>query len=144
MKKFYLLMIAVSLLVSCETKNNCDDFLCTSPIPFLTLNIVSAESGENLFSRNVYTIDDVTLFNENNESLPIWLDNENHLELVIGEIVGNNEYRLLISPELEIIMLVQVAPADDTCCSSPTLEIFNVLNFDFESTKPRSYTIFIK
>ncbi len=143
MKKIYFFLISISVLVSCQTTNDCDDVQCTSPMPPLTLNIVSAESGENLFINNTFTIADVTLLNANNETLPVWLNNDNNLESVIGEIVGNNEYRLVLSPELEITIILQVAPADDSCCSSPTLENFNVLNYEFERTEHKSFTIFI-
>ncbi len=144
MRNLFLLLFTIITLTSCETKNRCEDVLCSSPIPFVSLNIINSESGKNLFVNRIYTIEDVTLLNENNESIPIQLDLDYNLISAIGDIAGNNKYRLLLSPELEILITTQVSLNEGSCCSTSSLENFKVLNFDFEETDIRNFTIFIK
>lgn len=143
MKNSFLFLFILVAFTACESRSNCDDVLCESPIPFVALNIVDALTGENVFSNETYSLEDVELINQNNESLAVRLDAQNYLESAIGDIPGSNHYRLLISPGLEIQLVTEVAAANEECCSSPNLVSFDVLNYEFEQNDVRSYTIFI-
>ena len=147
MKNSILTLFLFIVFTSCEEKSNCDDLMCDIAIPYVTLNIVDSESGEDLFYNGTYTLNDVQLLNQNNESVPVRLTLQNKLESAIGDIEGNNQYRLLISPNLEILINTLVTRGDDPCCSSPNLVSFEVLNYEFEKNDEenyeRNYTIFI-
>lgn len=144
MKRLFLLLCCVFTLISCDTKNKCEDVMCTSPIPFVKLNIVNFDSGENVFASGIFNVENVKLFKEDNEPIPVWLDSENKLESAIGDIIGNNKYSLFLSPIREIKITAQVAPAKEDCCSSSNIVSFNIVNYDFVETSKRNYTIFIK
>lgn len=134
------------LIFGCSTTEPCEENTCSTLPPAVIFEIVEADTGENLFSNGTLKSEDIKLLDQNNHNVEFQFseDNSNLLYLKVGWETGTNFYRLILGPEVEIIISLNSEKREDNCCSFYVITDLLIQNYHFEkSATTGNYIIFL-
>lgn len=135
MKKVFLPICIFLFFSACSTSNDCEDTLCFSPPPHFEFKIVDASTGENLFSNGTFSEGDIRLIDDNGKPVQyrfISEDERNHLNLGLGWVEGSREYTLTLSPEVQLLIKMNVDKKNENCCITFEITNFNISPYEYE------------
>ncbi|NOR87568.1 MAG: hypothetical protein GQ527_08175 [Bacteroidales bacterium] len=133
-RNVFILAIISLTVISCKPEDDCDGIDCFTPPPPLYFNLVDKDSGENLFETGVLdslfviVVDsDIDLVKHN------FLQSNYSIELPeITFLTGPRIYYLSVGDDVRITFKLDMTINVEGCCTFFTLNIFEVLNQDYE------------
>lgn len=136
MKNYFLFIVYVFLLSSCQKWFECDD--CFTPPPQFLIEFVDKNSGENLYSIGTYDFDSFEINGSDNEDVSWSFVSENNMNLVdisdIGWILGFHTYTLQLSAEQSVMIDIDMARKTNDCCTYFQVNKFDVRYYDFNQS----------
>lgn len=131
MKASNFIICLLIFLCSCDN-NDCDGILCNTPPDQTVLKLIDSETGDNLFTNQSLSSEDIRIKNGNNQSVNFTFITENDVNLIdlseIGWNTGLHTYRILIGDDLEIDLKLHNEERHENCCT-----FFETLEFDITS-----------
>lgn len=81
MKKISILLLSIITLFSCDP-SDCGDMLYSTGPPILHVEIVDADSGENVFTNGTLLASDIIVINENEDNVNFNFIDENDYNII--------------------------------------------------------------
>ncbi|AMC11171.1 hypothetical protein Lupro_07850 [Lutibacter profundi] len=136
MKKNALFVLILITLFGC--KNDCSDYACFTPPPVFNFELLDKSTGENLFSNGTLNPDEILAFDEENKRVNVRFISENNINLInlseIGWYLGAHTYKLIVAPDLEINIELDMEKKNENCCTYFDVLNFQVLNYEFSTS----------
>ncbi|MCF6166963.1 hypothetical protein [Lutibacter sp.] len=137
MKKNICLILLLLTLFSCKN-NDCSDYACFTPPPSFIFELVDKSTGENLFSNGTLNPDEMRVFNEENKQFNVSFISENNINLIdiseIGWNLGSHSYKLVVSNNLEIKIILEIEEKNENCCTYFEIVNFQILSYEFSKS----------
>lgn len=135
------------LLFGCSTTEPCEENSCFTPPPAVILEFIDAQTGEDLYNNGTLKIEDIILFdiNQNKMDFQISSENDSHLlYLPIGWETGTNMYRLILKADVELTISLHSELKEDNCCSFYAISNFSISEYEIErSAITGNYLVFL-
>ena len=133
MKKVYLLLGLVLVLSSCDISSDCGD--CLIPPRDFNFEFVDAVSLENLFDSEVFDIENFKVTDEDNTDVNfnIIMYNERTIFSLraIGWELDPKIYTIELSPQVSVIVHLDMNSNSDECCTIYEVEEFSIQNYEY-------------
>lgn len=133
MKKVYLLFGLVLILSSCDISSDCGD--CFTPPRDFNFEFVDAVSLENLFDSEVFDIENFKVTDEDNTDVNfnIIMFNERTIFSLraIGWELDPKIYTIELSPEVSVIVHLDMNKNSGECCLYYEVEEFSIENYEY-------------
>lgn len=139
--KIQYLIFAFSLFIflftSCNDKNECEDILCTTGPSPLYLQLIDANTSENLIESGVIDVEDLTILNENNsphkfQYIPIHGDY--FLEISSEKFDDSPKINsIYVNDSLISEFIFQYEIVSENCCSFPKMIHFEAIDHEYIS-----------
>ena len=140
-----LMTISLALIVS-----SCDLFCagteCSVPPPSFKLELLDADTGEDLFLTGVLDSTSIQVRNSINESLYLDFSSwKSRRIFTIYELqIGPAYYTVTIEPDLEFRIDADVVEKHNKCCTSYQTNYFDIEEYEYnKSTSTDIYTVLI-
>jgi len=136
MKKTVLIILTILILISCK-KNGCDDLDCFTPPQEFNFEIVNKDTGENLFTKGIYSMNQITILDfETGNPVEFNFINENNLNIIqlnnIGWKTENLHYLINIGDVIVFSFLIEAERVIENCCSFTKINNLEIKNVDYE------------
>lgn len=145
MKRITTLLFLIFLTqTSCDIiKKDCGE--CFSPPPTFRFEFVDKTSGENLFANKILKIEDVEVYDENEEKVEFQLITENNINILdlgyIGWAEGPKSYTIELSDDISVHITLNMKEKHSECCTYFEVLEFSVLEYDYEKLNNSGFII---
>lgn len=133
MKKVYLLLSLFLVLSSCNISSDCGD--CILPPRDFNFEFVDAVTLQNLFDSEVFDIENFKVTDENNTDINFNVFRYNERTIfslrAIGYELEPKIYTIELSPEVSVIVQLDMDKNSDGCCISYDVEEFSIQNYEY-------------
>jgi hypothetical protein len=144
MKNFHLLIFLFLSVLSCNDKDDCEDYLCFTPPPYYGFLIVDSETGENLFTNGTFQASQIKVVNsDTQENLEFSFISENDANILeipsIGWETEKVNVTVKIGNEFSFNFYVDAERKNGNCCSFTKINEFTITNTAYEIYENNRY-----
>ncbi|MDP3314063.1 hypothetical protein [Lutibacter sp.] len=137
MKTKFILFVLIIGLTSCDISSDCGD--CFTPPREFNFVFVDEDSSQDLFENGTFNVNDLAVTNLKNETTNfkiIKYQNQTVLSLnSIGWVLEPSVYTIKLSPDVSVIINVDMDKISGDCCTYFEVKEFKILNYEYsEST----------
>ncbi len=132
MKKSLFLLLLVISSYSCNI-NDCQDYETGPPIMYV--EIVDADSGENLFTNDTYQASDLEIINKNGVDVDFYFIDENDYNMIQFTPYSYSEKNIIyikVGEDIDAKILFDVVDHSGECYSAYFIENKEVENYPYE------------
>lgn len=134
MKKIIILLLSITLLFSCNS-SDCDDMLYSTGPPILYVELVDADSGENVFTNGTYLASDIKVINENEVNVDFNFIDENDYNIIQFTPYSYSEKNIIfikIGENINAKITFDVKEIKGDCNTVHYIENVQVENYPYE------------
>lgn len=121
---------------SCQKFDKCEGIICFTPPRGFYIEIVDSNLGENLYTTDNLQTSNISLKNENDESVEFTFIGEEQVNLIdismIGWVTGEHTYYLRLSDDIEIVIDIEMQEKNEDCCTFFQVEKFEIRDYDYK------------
>jgi len=136
------------MTLSCSDKD-CEDIDCFSPPYMFVFDIVDKDTGENVFTSETYTPDQISVLNSEDGSAREYdFIDENNVNLIrIGSIGWTTEIAqvdLIIADKTILKLYVDAERVTEDCCNFSVYNEFSIDDAEYEQNQQTGvYTVYV-
>ena len=136
MKKRFLTGVGlVLMLFGCSIDGPCESMLTGLPPAMVWMEFRSKSSDENVFDNGTYTVDDIAVFNEDNQEMDLYYDRiHGGLKFYFSpyEFGKENNVSVRIKDEVDVRIKFFADIHNFECYTSHSIRDLSVINYEFE------------
>jgi len=122
-------------MIGCSIDGPCESMLTGIPPAQVWMEFRSKATGENVFENGRYTVDDITVFDEDNQEMELFYDRvHGSLKFYFSpyEFGKENMVSVKIKDEVDAAIIFSANINNFECYVSKTLSDLRVVNYDYE------------
>ncbi|HEY9168133.1 MAG TPA: hypothetical protein VIN72_01445 [Lutibacter sp.] len=137
MKTKIILFALIIGLTSCDINNDCGE--CFSPPRAFNFVFIDKDSSQDLFNNGTFKVEGLSVTNQKDETINFKIIKYQDQTILsfnsIGWVLEPSVYTIELSPEVSVIMNVDMDKITDDCCTYFEVKEFEILNYEYsEST----------
>jgi hypothetical protein len=130
----FALIVFTASFISCNSKEDCDGIDCSTPPGPLYLELIDANTMENMFEAGIVDTNDVAVFNKDFEIQKFNYIKDSYL-LELPEITfytGPNIYQINIFEQSILSFKLDMSRVTEDCCTFYRFNDFQVTGYDYD------------